>query len=97
MSDSVVAAVDDPPTEANMESDAKETPAVENMETTEEKEQDRGSKEEPDETKPSDSVGGATLDLPKVKHAGNVPLHRHTAEPPTCYAHAFVPVFPPGY
>lgn len=83
MSESVAAAVDDPPAEANraLESD---TPAVENMETTEEKEQDRGSKEEPDETKPSDSVGGATLDLPEVKHARNVPVRRRAEEPPTC-------------
>lgn len=92
VSDSVAAIVDDPPAEANraLESDPKETPAVENMETTEEKEQDHGSKEEPDETpagdetKPSDSVGGATLDLPKVKHAGNVPVRRHAEEPPPC-------------
>lgn len=90
MCDSVAAAVDDPPAEANMESNTKETPAVENTETTEEKEQDHGSKEEPDETpagdetKSSDSVGGATLDLPKVKHAGNVSVRHHAEEPPTC-------------
>lgn len=103
VSDSVAAAVDDPPAEANMESDTRETPVVENVEKAEEKEQDHGSKEEPDETpagdetKPSDSVGGATLDLPKVKHAGNVPLRRHAEEPPACLLTSFVPVFPPGY
>lgn len=91
MSDSVASAVE-PPAEANraLESDSKETPAVENMETIEEKEQDHGSKEEPDETlagdetKPSDSLGGATLDLPKVKHTRDVPVRRRAEEPPTC-------------
>lgn len=84
VSDSL-AAPDDKPEEADLETDMRETPAVENvMETTEENKDVGGSKEEYDETpageetKPSGSVGNSTSaetampELPKVKYPGNV-------------------------
>lgn len=86
VSDSL-AAPDDKPEEADLETDIRETPAVENvMETTEEHKDVGGPKEEYDETlvsageetKPPGPVGKAASmetampELPKVKYPGNV-------------------------
>lgn len=84
VSDSL-AAPDDKPEEADLETDMRETSAVENvMETTDENKDVGETKEEYDETpageetNSSDSIGKATSaetamsELPKVKYPGNV-------------------------